>query len=62
LLQRAADEVPQAAQMKYMLGMAQYKAGRRADALRNLEASVQAGQAFTGIDDARAAIAELKRS
>jgi tetratricopeptide (TPR) repeat protein len=62
LLQRAADEAPQAAQMKYMLGMAQYKAGKRVDALRNLEASVQAGQAFTGIDDARAAIAELKRS
>jgi tetratricopeptide (TPR) repeat protein len=62
LLQRAADQAPEAPQMKYMLGMAQYKAGKRDDALRNLEASVQAGRNFTGIDDARAAIAELKRS
>jgi tetratricopeptide (TPR) repeat protein len=62
LLQQAADRAPDAPQMKYMLGMAQYKAGKRDDALRNLEASVQAGKPFSGIDDARTAIAELKRS
>jgi predicted Zn-dependent protease len=62
LLQGAADKEPSSAQLRYMLGMAQYKAGKRDEASKSLESSVSDGKAFAGIEDARAAIADLKRS
>jgi tetratricopeptide (TPR) repeat protein len=62
LLQSASDKDPESPQLRYMLGIAQYRAGRRADALKNLEGAVGAGKTFAGIDDARAALADLKRS
>jgi hypothetical protein len=42
--------------------MAQLKAGQRESALRNLQAAVDSGLSFDGLDDARAALAELRRS
>lgn len=62
LLQRAAEMVPDSPVMRYHLAMAQYKTGQAADAQRNLEAALQTGTEFPGADDAKATLAQLKRS
>jgi tetratricopeptide (TPR) repeat protein len=62
ILEKAANQAPDKPQMRYHLGMAQLKAGQRESALRNLQAAVDSGLSFDGLDDARAALAELRRS
>jgi Tfp pilus assembly protein PilF len=62
ILEKAASQAPNRPQMRYHLGMAQLKAGQRESAIRNLEAALASGASFDGIDDARAALAELRRS
>jgi tetratricopeptide (TPR) repeat protein len=61
-LQRAADNAPESPEMRYQLAMAQYKAGKREDAKKNLEAALARGVKFAGMDDARATLDELRRS
>jgi predicted Zn-dependent protease len=61
-LKRASDMSPDEAVMKYQLAMAQYKAGQREEARKNLEAALKPGVEFAGMDDARATLAELRRS
>jgi Flp pilus assembly protein TadD len=60
VLQKAADKMPQAAELRYHLGMAQLKAGMKEDARSNLQKAVEAGQSFVGLDEARSALAGLK--
>jgi tetratricopeptide (TPR) repeat protein len=60
LLQRAVKQVPSSAVLHYHLGMAQWKAGDASSARHNLELAVGSGEQFLGIDDARAAIAQLR--
>lgn len=62
LLQRAADGAPATPQLKYMLGMAQSRAGQRDAAIASLEAALTAGLPFAGMDEARETLATLKRS
>lgn len=61
LLKKAADQSPGVAQMKYMLGMAQFKAGQKQEARGSLEAAVGSGGSFPGIDEAKATLAILQR-
>jgi len=61
LLQKASDRSPEVSEMKYMLGMAQLKAGQKQQARVNLEAAVAAGRPFPGIDEAKAALAQSQQ-
>lgn len=61
-LERAANLAPDAPEMRYQLAMAQYKAGQRDAARRNLEAALKPGVTFAGEADARVTLAELRRS
>jgi len=61
LLQQAVDKSPQSAELRYHLGMAQLRSGEQQAALRNLETALGSNQSFAGIDDAKAALAELKK-
>lgn len=62
LLKRASDQQPDAPLMRYHLAMAQIKAGQVEDARRNLEAVLESGTRFPGMDDARATLEQLKSS
>ncbi len=62
LLQEAVDKSPESPLMRYHLGMAQLRTGNRAAAKQNLEAAVAAGRSFHGVNDAQAALAEIKRA
>lgn len=62
LLQQAVDKAPDSPVLRYNLGMAQLKTGDRDSARRNLEVAVSASKPFAGIDEARAALAEAKRT
>ena len=62
LLQQAVEKAPASAMMRYHLGMAQLRVGNRDAARQNLEAAVQAGQAFHGIQEAQAALEQIKRA
>ncbi len=61
-LQRAADRDPQAPLLRYHLAMAQFKVGRVEDARKNLEAALDAGTSFPGMDEARTTLERLKSS
>jgi tetratricopeptide (TPR) repeat protein len=61
-LERAAKLAPDAPEMRYQLAVAQYKAGQRDAARKNLEAALKPGLSFAGEADARATLAELRRS
>jgi predicted Zn-dependent protease len=61
-LKEAAEKAPKAQVLQYHLGMAQMKAGQREDARSSLEAAV-AGQArYSGVEEARVALASLKKT
>lgn len=62
LLQQAVEKAPASPMMRYHLGMAQLRIGNRDAARENLEAAVQAGQAFHGIREAQAALEQIKRA
>jgi tetratricopeptide (TPR) repeat protein len=62
LLQQAVDKAPDAPEFRYHLGMAQLKSGESQAAAQNLEAAVKANKPFSGLDDARATLAQLKKS
>ncbi len=54
-----AAKVPQSQELRYHLGMAQLKAGKTAEARKNLAEAIKAGQAFPGIEEAKSALAGL---
>jgi Tfp pilus assembly protein PilF len=66
LLQQAVDKAPDAPEFRYHLGMAQFKSGEAQAAEQNLtiavEAAVNYKKPFSGLDDARATLAQLKKS
>jgi tetratricopeptide (TPR) repeat protein len=59
-LERAAAEAPNSKVILYHLGMAQLKAGQPEKARASLEAALTGGASFTGTDEARLALAQLK--
>jgi tetratricopeptide (TPR) repeat protein len=59
VLQKAADQVPEVAELRYHLGMAQYKAGMREQARANLKRATTGGQSYFGLDEARSVLAQL---
>lgn len=61
LLQQAVDKAPSAPEMRYHLGMAQLRSGESEAARRNLESAVNSNASFFGIEEARAALSELKK-
>jgi tetratricopeptide (TPR) repeat protein len=61
LLQQAVDKAPSAPEMRYHLGMAQLRSGEQQAAQQNLESALDANRPFAGIDEARAALAQLKK-
>lgn len=62
LLREAAASSRQSATVRYHLGMAQLRAGDKASARENLQAALDHGKAFFGIDEARTALDQLKQS
>jgi tetratricopeptide (TPR) repeat protein len=62
LLQQAVDKAPDAPEFRYHLGMAQFKSGEAQAAQQNLESAVNSKRPFAGLDDARATLAQLKKS
>jgi tetratricopeptide (TPR) repeat protein len=62
LLQEAANKAPDAPEVRYHLAMAQLRGGEPQIAAQNLEAALRASQPFEGMNDARAALAQLKKS
>jgi tetratricopeptide (TPR) repeat protein len=62
LLLQAVDKAPNAPVLRYHLAMVQLKSGDKESARKNLEAALGPGKPFEGIDDARAALDEVKRS
>ena len=61
LLQQAVDKAPDSPMFHYHLGMAQLRSGEPQTAAQNLETALQSPQQFVGIDEARAALAQLKK-
>jgi len=53
LLQQAVDNAPAVPLLRYHLGMAQYAAGDRTNAAKNLELALKSGTAFNGAEEAR---------
>jgi Tfp pilus assembly protein PilF len=62
LLQQAVDKQPSAPELRYHLGMAQLRSGERQSAQQNLETALSSDQPFVGEDDAKAALALLKKA
>jgi tetratricopeptide (TPR) repeat protein len=60
-LQRASAEAPDSKVILYHLGIAQLKAGQPDKARASLEAALAGGASFTGTDEARLALTQLKR-
>lgn len=61
LLQQAVDKAPAAAEFRYHLGMAQLRGGEPQAAQQNLETALRSDQPFAGMDEAKAALAQLKK-
>jgi tetratricopeptide (TPR) repeat protein len=61
LLQQAVDKAPTAPEIRYHLGMAQLRSGEQQSAEQNLESAVGSNRPFPGMDDAKAALAQLKK-
>ena len=59
-LQRASTQAPDSRVILYHLGMAQLKAGQPDKARASLEAALAGGASFTGTDEARLTLAQLK--
>jgi tetratricopeptide (TPR) repeat protein len=62
LLQQAVDKAPTAPEIRYHLGMAQLRSGEQQAARQNLESALSGDRLFPGIDEARATLAQLKKS
>jgi tetratricopeptide (TPR) repeat protein len=60
-LQKAVDKAPHAPVLLYHLAMAQLKSGARDSARTNLDHALKSGAAFTGSDEAKKTLEELKR-
>jgi tetratricopeptide (TPR) repeat protein len=61
LLQEAVDKSPNAPELRYHLAMAELRGGEPQAARQNLESALQSPQPFTGMDDARATLAQLHK-
>jgi tetratricopeptide (TPR) repeat protein len=59
-LQKAVDKSPQAPVLRYHLAMVQLQSGGRDAARSNLEQALKSGGAFSGSDEARKMLSELK--
>ncbi|WP_129779350.1 tetratricopeptide repeat protein [Peristeroidobacter soli] len=62
LLRDAASNSKESATVRYHLGMAQLRAGDKAGARESLQAALDHGKPFFGIDEARATLDQLKQS
>jgi tetratricopeptide (TPR) repeat protein len=62
LLQQAVDKSPDSPELRYHLGMAQLRSGEPQVAEQNLETALRSSRPFSGIDEARAALAQLKKA
>ncbi len=62
LLQQAVDKSPNLPELRYHLGMAQFRSGEPQAAQQNLESALQSAQQFAGLSDARATLAQLQKS
>ena len=60
VLERAVSESPDSKVLRFHLGMAQYRAGQREQAIANLEKALDGGAKFSGADEARSALTSLK--
>ena len=60
-LQKAVDKAPHAPVLLYHLAMAQLKSGARDSARTNLDQALKSGAAFTGSDEAKKTLEEVKR-
>jgi tetratricopeptide (TPR) repeat protein len=60
VLERAVSESPDSKMLRFHLGMAQYRAGQREQAIANLEKALDGGAKFSGADEARSALTSLK--
>lgn len=61
LLQEAVDKSPTSPEMRYHLGMAQLSSGEEQAAEQNLESAISSNRPFVGMDEAKAALARLKK-
>lgn len=62
LLREAIARSKESPTIRYHLGMAQLRAGDKSSARENLQAAVDHGKAFFGINEARTALDQLKQS
>jgi tetratricopeptide (TPR) repeat protein len=62
LLQQAVDKAPDLPELRYHLGMAQLRSGEPQVAEQNLETAVRSPRPFSGMDEARATLAQLKKT
>jgi tetratricopeptide (TPR) repeat protein len=62
LLQQAVDKAPAAPEMRYHLGMAQLRSGEQQAAEQSLESALGTNRPFAGMDEARATLAQLKKT
>lgn len=60
VLERAAQESPDSKLIRFHLGMAQYRAGQREQAISNLEKALDGDAKFSGADEARSVLTSLK--
>jgi Tfp pilus assembly protein PilF len=60
-LKKAVDKSPQAPALLYHLAMAQLKSGARDSARTSLEQALKSPAAFSGSDEAKKTLEELKR-
>jgi tetratricopeptide (TPR) repeat protein len=60
VLRRAVERAPDAKIIRYHLGMTELQLGHRDQALSNLESALAGSGTFTGADEARIALADLK--
>jgi len=60
VLERAVSESPESKLLRFHLGMAQYKSGQRDQAISNLEKALDGGAKFSGADEARSVLTQLK--
>jgi Flp pilus assembly protein TadD len=61
LLQQAVDKAPDSPELHYHLGMAQLRSGETEPAEQNLETALRSTKPFSGMDQARAELARLRK-
>jgi tetratricopeptide (TPR) repeat protein len=61
LLQQAVDRSPDVPELRYHLGMAQFRSGEAQAAQQNLAAAVSSARPFPGMDEARATLMQLQK-